>query len=431
MSQTNSRDSIVRAIVSQQLINDETPVLALIDCDGIHATVQKIKTAFPDHFRHYFAVKANSHEGVLREVRKAGMAAEVASPAEFSLALKAGFSAEDMIFDAPVKSRHDIHRALELGVSLNMDNFQEFELVASWMKNNKTQSLIGFRINPQVGGGASEKTSTATQYSKFGIGLHDEGAKEKILCCYEAHPWLQAIHVHVGSIACPLPLMSRGISAAVDLAEAINARVSKQQISTIDIGGGLPVDFTDDKDDPTFTHYASELAQNIPELFSGKYKIITEFGRSVIAKNGLTISRIEYTKTMGGRPIALSQLGVQSLMRLVFEPEHWYRRVSTYDAHGKPKKGKLVAQDIAGPACFSGDLIFKERPLPRLEQGDYILVHDTGAYCSSNHFYYNALPKIPLMGFSRSDDTPVNESFIFSALYTGQSIDDVVNEYSL
>jgi diaminopimelate decarboxylase len=208
----------------------------------------------------------------------------------------------------------------------------------------------------------------------------------------------------------------------VDLAEEINAACGNQQIEVIDIGGGLPVNFDSDEVKPGFAEYADALRQRVPELFSGKYTVKTEFGRSIFAKNGFIASRIEYTKNSGGRQIAISHAGAQIATRTVFMPEAWKIRLSVYRPSGQAKSGKEVSQDIAGPLCFAGDMIGTGRMLPLIEPGDYVVLHDTGAYYFSNPFYYNALAAPAVYGAEVFDDDFVK----FTVWRRQQTVDDML-----
>lgn len=421
------KEYALQAAIQQGLLNEESPLLALVSTQGILDTIERLKASFPKDVRHCFAVKSNPYKNILKSINKAGIGAEVASITELELALKAGFKPEMMIFDAPVKTIREINRALKLGIDFNIDNFQELERVDQFISQQASTSNIGFRINPQIGAGEVASTSTATLTSKFGIGLNDEGNRQKIINACQQYPWINTLHVHVGSVACPLDLMTRGVSAAYSLAEEINAFLGKQQITRLDIGGGLPVDFTQDGDNPGFVDYAKALSDSIPQLFTGKYHLTTEFGRALIAKNAVTIGRVEYTKNMGGQAVALTHIGVQTLVRTVYEPEHWKRRISAFDPQGKLKPDEnMKPYDIAGPACFSGDLIARNRPMPKLQSGDWIMVHDTGAYHFSNHYQYNALPRLPVYAYCIDQDKNVT----FSCISRGQDVDDVLNDYS-
>jgi diaminopimelate decarboxylase len=378
-----------------------TGAASVVDMAGLEGTAQAVRAAFPDHFLHAFAVKANFYTPVLKRLAECGLGAEVAGAGELALARAAGFAPARIVFDAPIKTPDEIAGAIAMGIAYNIDNFQEFERVAQTVGEGIPKGVIGFRLNPQIGAGTVALSSTATMTSKFGVGLADAGNREHLIDIYTRHRWLTGVHVHVGSVGCPLPLMAQGVAEAVKLAHEINAACGCQQVRTIDMGGGLPVNFTSDADDPTFADYAAVLRHETPDLFSGEFNVITEFGRAIIAKAALTVARVEYTKMMGGRRIALTHAGAHNMMRVVFQPDAWARRVTALDADGAVKTGQKVAQDIAGPCCFAGDIIAHERPLPLLAPGDHVAIHDTGAYCFANHFLYNALPPDPVWALER------------------------------
>jgi diaminopimelate decarboxylase len=131
--------------------------------------------------------------------------------------------------------------------------------------------------------------------------------------------------------------------------------------------------------------------------------VITEFGRSLIAKAGFMLARVEYTKSMGARRIAITHAGAQVAARTVYQPEVWPLRISALDRKGRPKHTQPVVQDIAGPCCFAGDILAHERELPLLEPDDHVLVHDTGGYYFSSPYIYNSLPPIDAFSVTGPD----------------------------
>ncbi|MGW7610976.1 diaminopimelate decarboxylase [Streptomyces sp. NPDC054766] len=395
------RERILRAAVQEKLLEPETAVLAgFVDLDGVGETVRSLHRAFRDSRRvlHAFAAKANCLVPVLEELRRNGMGCEVASAGELAQALEAGFEPEHIVFDSPAKTRAELDRALSLGIAVNADSFQELSRLDEILATRRSRSRIGVRINPQIGAGSINAMSTATTTSKFGISLEDEGNRQRLLRTYQDRPWLTWVHTHIGSQGCPLDLIAQGIAKAVDFAEEINTHLGRRQVTGIDIGGGLPVNFDTDETTPGFDTYVDHLREHAPALFSGEYEIVTEFGRSVLAKNGFTAAYVEYTKTAGGRPIAITHAGAQVATRTVFAPDAWPLRIEAHDPNGRAKHGQPVPQDIAGPCCFAGDLLARNRALPLLDAGDLVVVPDTGAYYFSTPFHYNSLPEPAVHG---------------------------------
>ncbi|MFC5659933.1 diaminopimelate decarboxylase [Streptomyces nogalater] len=398
------RERVLKEAVRQGLLDPElSPLAAFVDLDGVGATVRALREAFPGApelpgVTHAFAAKANCLVPVLRELERLGMGCEVATGGELARALAAGFPADRIVFDSPAKTRAELARALELGVAVNADGFQELERIAALLADRPSASRIGVRLNCQVGGGAIAAMSTATHTSKFGVPLTDPGNRERLLRAFAAYPWLTWVHTHTGSQGCPLDLMARGVAQAVEFAGQVTAAFGAGRVEGIDIGGGLPVNFADDEVTPTFADYVGQLRAHAPGLFEGRYRVVTEFGRSVLAKNGFLAAYVEYTKSAGGRPIAVTHAGVQVATRTVFSPDAWPLRIEAYDPDGAVLRGRPVRQDIAGPACFAGDLLARDRALPRLGPGDLVVVPDTGAYYFSTPFHYNSLPEPAVHG---------------------------------
>ena len=396
--------AVAQTLISRQLLREEAPLVGVIDMDALGLVVGSLQRAFPAHFSHAFAAKANPMPRILEFIRAAGMACEVASPHEFAAAVDAGFDPQDIVFDSPAKTRPELRGALARGTVLYVDNFQELARVDELVPITRSSATIGIRINPQVGAGTITSTSTASATSKFGIALRDPGNRDALIAAFAARPWLSSLHVHVGSQGCPLELAVEGVRAVVDLAMSINAACGQHRIHTLDIGGGLPVNFTSDTVGPTFENYATLLRETVPQLFDGSVRVITEFGRSVIAKAGFMLARVEYTKLMGTRRIAITHAGAQVAARTVYQPEVWPLRISALDGEGRPKHDTLVAQDIAGPCCFAGDILAHHRTLPLLEPDDHVLIHDTGGYYFSSPYIYNSLPPIDAFSVTGPDD---------------------------
>lgn len=417
------RDDAVRAAVAAGLLDTEQPLAAFVDLAGLAETAAAVHAAWPARLevRHAFAAKANSLVPVLRLLRGHGFGCEVASAGELAQALTAGYAPADLVFDSPAKSVAEISAALTAGIGLNIDSFQELERVDAFLARHPSASAIGVRLNPQVGLGGIAAMSTAGAHSKFGVALRDPGNRERLLHAYLHRPWLRWVHVHVGSQGCSPALIGAGVAAAVDFALEVNRLAREQRVAGIDIGGGLSVDFAGERS-PDFAGHAATVLTAAPALARGEFRVVTEFGRAVMAKNGFMASRVEYTKDSGGRRIAVTHIGAHVATRTAFAPSSWPLRVLVYDAAGRPKPMEgAIEQDIAGPCCFAGDLVAAARRLPPAAQGDVVVVPDTGAYYFSTPFRYNSLPTPAVYGFERGAS-----AVEFTTLRRAESVADVV-----
>lgn len=383
--------SVVQARVAKAATFKD-PIYFVVNLSEVKRQVESLQAAFPKSTLHGFAAKSNPLLPFFEFLSKLGMGCETASIGEFTQAARA-FPGNKIIFDSPCKTPDELKAALyNDGGYLNVDNFQELERVAAFHAETPVTAHVGMRVNAQLGGGTIGALATGTSVSKFGTGLQDHRAE--LVAAYKKYPFLNMIHIHSGSQGLDFAAMTGGIRAIIDFVKNdIEGGASKVPI--IDIGGGLSVNFNSDEVTPTFGDYAKALKEAIPELFEENtpFRMITEFGRAIVMKAGIYVSRIEYTKIMGGRHIILQHVGADLLLRTAWAPQNFPLRVEIFNADGSSKKdvpeSEYVVTDVAGPCCFAGDLVCKERSLPKAEPGDYVVVKDVGGYYMVSYNYYN------------------------------------------
>ena len=177
------------------------------------------------------------------------------------------------------------------------------------------------------------------------------------------------------------------------------------QITTINIGGGLSSSYTEveEPEEFSFANYRRVLESRVPQLFSGKYKIVTEFGRSLLLKAGTTLSRVEYVKQWIPTqiPIALVHVGKNQFYTEVYWPNVFKHRFDIADSEGKLRNGPKTMFNIAGPLCFQGDYLAKNVQLAEdTKAGDFMIMHETGAYTMSMYSKFNSIIPSPVYGFS-------------------------------
>lgn len=391
-----------KSLFRKGLINSNDTAIVFQDLDQLREKLDLLIRLFPDNTLHAIAIKAMPLPAILRKMGLSGAGLEAASLPELVLALKSGIAPEKIVFDSPVKTRDEIAFALKNHVHLNADNLDEAGRIASILPALDTRSTIGLRINPQVGTGRIQITSVAGDYSKFGTPIKSQ--RQQIVDAFLKYEWLTGIHVHVGSQGCELPLLVDGVKTVVRLAEEINQELKlnnrPNRIANFDMGGGLPVAYLPDDHPPTMEEYVHLLQKEVPELFDGTYRLITEFGRWIHVNTGFTASRVEYVKNPmhpGSPETAMTHLGADMFIRECYLPEQWSHVISVADGEGKIKAGESLSQYmIAGPLCFQGDIIARNILLPEINPGDWLIIHDTGGYTLSMWSRYNSreMPKV-------------------------------------
>ncbi|HVK67077.1 MAG TPA: alanine racemase [Polyangium sp.] len=368
--------SVLRRAIAAGFFREDTPAALFHDLGRVRARIAELDARFPAGTLHAVAVKANPLVEILRALVAAGAGLEAASFEEVRLARAAGCPPSRIVFDSPAKTKDELAWALALGVSINVDNFDELDRIASRL-GQTTPVHIGLRVNPQVGGGSIALTSVATRASKFGVPIE---RRDEIIAAFEAHPFLSALHVHVGSQGMPLASLVEGVRRVYSLRAEIEARTSPGRVRTFDLGGGLPVAYRTDDAPIPLSAYVDTLKETIPGLFADDLGLVTEFGRAIHATAGWAASRIEYVKQAGGERLAVIHLGADLLVRRAYCPDEWHHEITLLDAEGRPKGGPTEPVTIVGPLCFSGDVLARGLALPRIDPGDFVLLHDVGAY---------------------------------------------------
>lgn len=399
-------EEVIQAVVRKNLINDSQPSLDLFSLDYFRERVASLKEAFPeDYINHAMAVKANCLRGIMKEACGLGLGAECASLQEAKHALAIGFSPSKVVFDSPVKTSTDLKEAVHLQLHTNLDNENEINRLSEYIlqkgKEIAPLPVIGLRINPVVGAGQIDMMSTASKQSKFGLPLMKE-TKGRLINLFKNNSWLTGVHIHVGSQGVEVDKFVSGCRVLMDFVGELEEAVPGQ-VKVVDIGGGLSTSYTENEEPKLFTYkrYRHLLSEQVPELFSGKYQLVTEFGRSLFLKAGTSLTRVEHIKDWveGQRPILLTHLGTNQFPRTVYLPNIWKHRFMLLDSAGMAKQGPMISADIGGPLCFQGDYLAKEIELPPAVSGDILAIRDTGAYTMSMYCKFNSILASPVYGY--------------------------------
>lgn len=177
--------------------------------------------------------------------------------------------------------------------------------------------------------------------------------------------------------------------------------------------GGVPVAYRGEKPSWSLEEWAEGLVKaGVLEA----PQVITEVGRWLQAPVGFTLSRVEYHRRVGDRRIATLHVGADLFLRVAYAPQHWSHEFLAFDAKGRPKEAEIEAVDLVGPLCFAGDVLAEGLALPALEEGDWVLIRDTGAYTLSMWSRHCSRPMPPVVGVG--DGRPV-------LLFRGEEAEDL------
>ena len=381
-----------KALRTPGLIQEADSAVVFIDLSYLSERIRHLRSLFPSTTLHAVAVKANPLFRILQVIEATGAGLEAASIGELALAMEAGVPPERIVYDSPVKTRSEIRTALQTLVHINADSILELDRIAEIIAGGTPVRSVGIRINPQVGTGRIAMTSVAGTYSKFGEPLLE--SRDLLVDRFMRYPWLVGVHVHVGSQGCGPELLLSGVKRVLDFAAEVRRRTSKDRIRIFDIGGGLPVSYHRDGVVIDMEGYSQALFERFPELQD--YLLITEFGRWIHANTAWAASRIEYVKQTGDTRTAMIHVGADMFLRKCYRSDEWHHELTVVDDRGRLKSDEHASPCVvAGPLCFAGDVLARDIPLPDMAEGDYVLIHDVGAYTFSMWSRYNSrqLPK--------------------------------------
>jgi len=350
----------------QSLLKDgwcaDQDAVILFDFDRLDGLLHEVRAAFPEHAHHAVAIKTNPLLKVLEHISNAGFGLEAASWQELLMAKKANPDAE-VFWDSPAKTVKEIDLSKGIArLTINIDSWEELKRHAV----NPRAAHYNLRINPETGENSTPLMNVAGSDSKFGVSIREE---ERIIQAFDQYPFLTGFHVHSSSQSWDQAKLVEGIAQVFALSRKLN-----RSISTFNIGGGLPYDF-EKQESLSVKEYADALRQRVPELFSGNITLQSEFGRYYHAPCGITFTRVEYVK---GQNLIL-HVGADLFMRECYQPGVWPHGITIHTADGRIKQGESAAYNLCGPLCFGGDVIARKVSLPKVEPGDWVAIHDTGA----------------------------------------------------
>ncbi|HDR2472420.1 MULTISPECIES: diaminopimelate decarboxylase [Enterobacter] len=343
-----------------------------------------------------FAQKACSNIHILRLMREQGVKVDSVSLGEIERALAAGYDpksdSDAIVFTADLIDEPTLARVHELRIPVNAGSVDMLEQLGQVSPGHR----VWLRVNPGFGHGHSQKTNTGGENSKHGIWYTDLPAALEVIQRYSLE--LVGIHMHIGS----------GVDYG-HLEQVCGAMVRQvidfgQDMEAISAGGGLSIPYREGEEAIDTDHYYglwSAARDKIAAHLGHAVKLEIEPGRFLVAESGVLVSQVRSVKEMGSRHFVLIDAGFSDLMRPAMYGS--YHHITALAADGRDlTQAPRVETVVAGPLCESGDVFTQQeggkvetRALPEVKPGDYLVLHDTGAYGASMSSNYNSRPLLP------------------------------------
>jgi len=333
----------------------------------------------------FYAVKANSNLSLLKILESEGAKVDAVSPGEVFVALTSGFTPERILFTGTSVRTDELKFLFDSNVTVNIDSLSQLDRLLKI----GVPKLLSVRVNPEVGAGAHSHVVTAGKESKFG--LWETDVLKAYATAKKAGVERFGIHMHIGSGILDL----KPILAGLDKLLAVAKRAHEQEginFEFIDVGGGIGVPYRPEEKPIDLQVYSDKILpffkSKIKQYGLGEPFFYVEPGRYLVADAGVLLTTVNTVKTTPYKKFIGVDAGFNTLIRPALYGSY----------HSIVVANKLAANaeekyDVVGPICESGDLLAKDRRMPKVEEGDLLAILNTGAYGFSMSSQYNARPR--------------------------------------
>jgi diaminopimelate decarboxylase len=328
-----------------------------------------------------YAFKANASGAILRVLAGLGAGADIVSGMEMQAALRVGFTADRIVFSGVGKTDAELALGVEQGVgAFNAESEAEIARIGACASLRGKTVRVALRVNPDIDPRSHPYISTGLRENKFGV---DIALAPEILDRARSLAGVRIVGVqcHIGSQVTDLGPMEESVRELAALSRRLLAEGFP--LETIDIGGGLGVDY-DGSGAPSPASFAARV---LPGLQGLPLVVLLEPGRSIAARAGALLTRVLDVKRNRGRTFVIVDAGMNDLLRPALYGA--YHRVEPVTLRGRAS----VRVDVVGPVCETADFLARDRDLEAVEPGELLAVRDAGAYAFSMSSTYNMRPR--------------------------------------
>ena len=387
-SATVAGDELVVGGVRASALAAEFGTPLIVYCEqSLRARARAYRAAAPDALVAY-GTKAFPNVAIIRLLGEEGLGADISTVGELEYALRAGVPGERIIVHGNNKSLEELRAYAAAGVAqVVVDALDEVALCAE----AGVRSIL-VRTTLDIAVDTHEAIATGHHGSKFG--LPPEFALEALAAARSAGIEAAGLHVHLGS---QLLDAAPGQAAVVGLLQVVleaRERLGGWTPSTIDLGGGLGIRYTQGDVPPSVDVFAGGLIARLRAEWTThglpRPRLILEPGRSIVGQAGFTLYRVGVVKSTGD---GTTYVAIDGGMSDNPRPQLYGAVYEALLAERATEPLAPGAFAVCGKHCESGDVLIEAARLPEPRRGDLLAVPATGAYTLAMGSNYNALPR--------------------------------------
>jgi diaminopimelate decarboxylase len=366
-------------LILDKIINTYGTPFHIYDEAGIRESGQNFIKAFSrlKGFREYYAVKALPNPRILQIMQDLGFGFDCSSISELILSRQIGARGEDIMFSSNNTTAEEFEAAdADGGCILNLDD------ISLITKVPRMPETVSFRYNPGPVRSGNSIIGDPVE-SKYGV------ADSQIIEAYKAARARGARRFGLHTMLVSNELNADYMVQTAAMLLEVAAQVSKAldiRIEFINIGGGLGIPYEPGQKSLDIASMAAEIADLFAafKLQNGyEPQFYIESGRYMTGPHGVLV-----TTAINQKDIYRKYVGVDACMSALMRPAIYgaYHHITVVGKHPKDNFEKV---DVVGSLCENNDKFAIQRLLPAIEDGDRLLIHDTGAHGHSMGFNYN------------------------------------------
>ena len=355
----------------------------LYDEAGIRRTAREVYAAFAWNrgFKEYFAVKACPNPFILKILQQEGCGVDCASMTELKLAEALGFSGDQIMFSSNETPAEEYEYARKLDAIINLDDITHINFLA---EHGGLPERICLRYNP--GGELLIGSAIMGQpdASKFGM------TKQQIFSAVKALMRLGVkrfgLHALLASNAADNNYYPANAMILFELALELHRKLGAE-IFMVNLSGGVGIPYQPEQAMPDIGKIGASIQETFSDLMSPEgldnIALATELGRFMTGPYGCLVATAIHKKHIYKEYIGLDACAV-NLMRPAMYDAYHHITVS-----GKEDALCDHVYDVVGSLCENNDKFAVDRALPEINDGDLVIIHDTGAHGYSMGYNYN------------------------------------------